>query len=162
LHTGVHLDTLAYLKLMRGEAMHSVVGVTAKEAKLFRFLLIGFVGQIAGRLVDLQWHLTHEEFEGAAEQFRAHWLIWLATIFVLGVAAIAIRSVRQPAQRLGYLIVLMANLAYALVAVIHFFQHLDHLEVDWAHLLLAITSLAAAGGVLWVIGSRLGGKEAVA
>jgi hypothetical protein len=41
------------------------------------------------------------------------------------------------------------------VAVIHFFQHLDHREVDWAHLLLAITSIAAAIGVIWVIVARL-------
>jgi hypothetical protein len=52
--------------------------------KLFPALLIGFGAQVAGRLVDLQWHLTHEEFEGAGEQVQAHWLIWLATVFLLG------------------------------------------------------------------------------
>jgi hypothetical protein len=134
--------------------------------KLFPALLIGFGGQVAGRLVDLQWHLTHEEFEGASEQLQAHWLIWLATLFVLAVAAVGLRDVREPGQRAGYLIVLIGNLAYAVVAVIHFFQHLDHLEVDWAHLLLAITSVVAAVGVLWIVvarfGSRRGRKEAVA
>jgi hypothetical protein len=139
---------------------------THREAKLFRLLLIGFVAQIAGRLVDLQWHLTHDEFEGAAEQFRAHWLIWLATMFVIGVAIAAVRSVGQSTQRHGYLVVLVANLVYAVVAVIHFFQHLDHLEVDWAHLLLAITGIAGAIGVLWVIAARVAlrraKKEAVA
>lgn len=137
---------------------------TRKEDKLFRLLLIGSLGQIAGRLVDLQWHLTHEEFEGAAEQFRAHWLIWLATVFVIAVAIPGIRSVGQSSQRRGYLVVLIANLAYAVVAVIHFFQHLDHLEVDWSHLLLAITSIAAAAGVLWVVWARMAlrrRKEAV-
>jgi hypothetical protein len=66
----------------------------------------------------------------------------------------------------GYLVVPIPNLAYAVVAVIPFFQHLAHLEVDWVHLLLAVTSIAAAVGVLWVIvthsASRRGGKEAVA
>ncbi len=132
---------------------------TEKADKLFRFLLFGFVGQIAGRLVDLQWHLTHEEFEGAAEQFRAHWLIWLTTVFILGVAIIAVRNVPESGQHRGYLIVLVANVAYGVVAVIHFFQHLDHLEVNWAHLLLAVTSIAAAIGVLWVIAARIAGRR---
>ncbi len=133
---------------------------TRKEGKLFRFLLIGFVGQVAGRLVDLQWHLTHDEFEGAAEQLRAHWLIWISTVFVLGVAFAAARSVGEPRQRRGYLLVLVANLAYAVVAVIHFFQHLNHLEVDWAHLLLAVTSIAAVLGVLWVVAARVSSRRA--
>jgi hypothetical protein len=58
------------------------------NSRLFPALLIGFGAQIAGRLIDLQWHLTHEEFEGAVEQLQAHWLIWLTTVFVIGVAAI--------------------------------------------------------------------------
>ncbi|MDQ3985895.1 MAG: hypothetical protein M3280_05295 [Actinomycetota bacterium] len=134
--------------------------------RFFWPLVGGFGAQVAGRLVDLQWHLSHEEFEGAAEQFQAHWLIWLSTLFVLGVAALAVRDVTPPGQRRGYLIVLVANLAYAIVAIAHFFQHLDHREVDWAHLLLAVTSIAAAIGVIWVIAARLmgrrGQKEAVA
>jgi hypothetical protein len=92
---------------------------THKEDKLFHLLLIGFVAQIAGRLVDLQWHLAHDEFEGAAEQLRAHWLIWFSTIFILGVAIAAVRSVGEPGQHRGYLIVLAANLAYGVIAVIH-------------------------------------------
>jgi hypothetical protein len=124
------------------------------DQKLFLALVIGFAGQIAGRLVDLRWHATHEEFEGAAQQLEAHWLIWLTTVLVLGVAAITLREVRDPGQRRGYAIVLGANLAYGVVAVIHFFQHLRHLEVDWAHLLLAVTSIAAAAGVAWVIAAR--------
>ena len=140
--------------------------VTEKDEKLFRLLLIGFVGQVAGRLVDLQWHLTHDEFEGAAEQLRAHWLIWISTVFVLSVALAAVRGVGESRQHRGYLVVLVANLAYAVVAVVHFFQHLDRLEVDWANLLLAITSVAAAVGVLWVIAARVASrrtdKEAVA
>lgn len=133
---------------------------TRTEDKLFRLLLVGFGAQIGGRLVDLQWHVTHEEFEGAAEQLRAHWLIWLSTIFVISVALAAVRTVRQPGQQRGYLIVLVANLSYAVVSVIHFFQHLDHREVDWAHLLLAITSVAAAAGVLWVIAARMKSRHA--
>ncbi len=125
------------------------------DDRLFWALIAGFGGQIAGRLVDLQWHLTHEEFEGANEQLQAHWLIWLTTAFVLGVAALALRTVAAGGERRGYLMVLVANLGYAVIAVIHFFQHLDHREVDSTHLLLAVTSLAAAIGVIWVITARI-------
>lgn len=128
--------------------------------RLLSALLVGFGVQVAGRLVDLQWHLTHEQFEGGVEQLQAHWLIWLSTIFVIGVAAIGARDVREPGERRGYMIVLVANLSYAVVSVIHFFQHLDHREVDWAHLLLAITTVVAAVGVLWVIGVRLSSRRA--
>lgn len=134
------------------------VAAMAEQADRDRAIYIGlvaaFVGQIAGRLVDLQWHVTHDEFEGGAQQLQAHWLIWLWTLFILAVAALGLRDVREPGQRRGYLIVLLVNLAYAAIAVIHFFQHLNHLEVDWAHLLLAITKVAGAAGVLWVIIAR--------
>jgi hypothetical protein len=124
---------------------------TEREQRFFRLLLTAFAAQVAGRLVDLQWHSTHEEFEGAAEQLQAHWLIWLATLFMTAVAIAAVRQRGEPSQLRGYLVVLIANVAYAIVAVIHFFQHLDHLEVDWTHLLPALTNIAALIGVLWVI-----------
>jgi drug/metabolite transporter (DMT)-like permease len=125
------------------------------DSKLFTALLIGFAGQVAGRLVDLRWHLTHDELEGGVEQLQAHWLIWLATAFVLGVSTMAVRRVQEPAQRWGYIIVLAANAGYGAIAVIHFFQHLNRSEVDWAHALLVVTSVAAVIGVLWVIAARL-------
>lgn len=136
---------------MRGQA----------DSRLFRALLIGFGGQVAGRLVDLQWHLTHEEFEGAVEQVQAHWLIWLATVFVIGVSAVALRTIQEPRQRWGYVLVLSANLAYGAVAIAHFFQHLNRTEVDWAHLLLVITGIAAAVGVLWVLLARLRSRRSL-
>lgn len=125
-----------------------------QESRLFRALVAGFVAQVAGRLVDLGWHVTHDEFEGAAQQLEAHWLIWISTAFVLIIAALALRDVREEGQRRGYAVVLAANLAYAAVAVIHFLQHLDHLEVDWTHLVLAVTSVAAVLGVVWVVAAR--------
>jgi hypothetical protein len=116
----------------------------AAESRMFSILLIGFAGQIAGRLVDLRWHLTHDEFEGGLEQLQAHWLIWLATAFVLGVSAAALQRVTDSGERRGYGIILSANLAYGAVAVVHFFQHLNGSEVDWAHVLLVVTSVATA------------------
>jgi hypothetical protein len=132
----------------------TISGEAIADRRLFVALLIGFAGQVGGRVVDLQWHLTHEEFEGAAQQLQAHWLIWLSTVFVLVIAAPASHAFKERGQRRGYLVVLGANAAYGVVAVIHFFQHLDHREVDWAHLLLAITSVAAALGVVWVMAAR--------
>jgi prepilin signal peptidase PulO-like enzyme (type II secretory pathway) len=123
--------------------------------RVFVALVIGFGAQIAGRLVDLRWHLTHDEFEGGIEQLQAHWLIWLATLFVLGTAVRGVRHAASGGERRGHQIVLVANLSYAVVAVIHFFQHLNRLEVDWAHVLLAVTGIAGAVGVLWVVAVRL-------
>ena len=134
----------------------------ARASTQFRMLLVGFAGQIAGRLVDLRWHATHEEFEGGAEQLQAHWLIWIATLFVIVVAAGATRHEVARATKSAYLVVLGANLAYAVVAVIHFFQHLNHLEVDWTHLLLAVTNVAGAVGVIWAIVAYIGAKRDVA
>jgi hypothetical protein len=79
---------------------------------------------------------------------------------IVPVAAVALRDVGDPRQRLGYAVVLGANVAYGFVAVIHFFQHLDHREVDWAHLLLAITNIAAALGVVCVVAVRLRTRRA--
>ncbi len=132
--------------------------VDERRKRIFVALLIGFGGQIAGRLVDLQWHLTHDDFESGVDQLQAHWLIWLATGFVLWIAAAGIRDVGEPARR-GYLIFLVANVVYAAVAIVHFFQHVNGLEVDWAHLLLLVSNIAAAVGVVWVVVARLGSRR---
>ena len=124
-------------------------------------LVAGFGAQIAGRLVDLRWHLDHDEFEGGAQQLEAHWLIWLATAFVLVVAFHAVTRVGDPASRRGYLVVLYGNVAYAVLAVVHFFQHLNHQEVDWTHLLLVVASVAAAAGVVWVVVGRLAARRKI-
>lgn len=133
-------------------------GTDQRRERIFRALLIGFGGQLAGRLVDLQWHLAHDDFESGADQVQAHWLIWLATAFVLWIAAAGARDVGEPARR-GYLVVLIANVAYAAVAVVHFFQHVNGLEVDWAHFLLLVSNIAAAVGVVWVVVARLGWRR---
>ena len=106
-------------------------------------------------MVDLRWHATHDEFEGGAEQLQAHWLVWLATLFMTAVAIVGVRAPSVPSQRRGYALVLIANLAYAVVAVVHFFQHLNELEVDWAHVLLVVTNIAAVLGIIWVIAARV-------
>ncbi len=120
--------------------------------RLFQALWAAFAVQVAGRVLDLQWHRAHPEFETGSDQIQAHWLVWLGTILVLIVAGIALRQEAQGDP--GYIVAFGANLLYAVVAVIHFFQHLDHQEVDWAHAGLAITNIAALVGVLMVTWSR--------
>jgi heme/copper-type cytochrome/quinol oxidase subunit 4 len=67
-------------------------------------------------------------------------------------------------ERRGYLTVLIAKALYGVVAVIHFFQHLNHKEADWAHLLLLVTNVAAIVGVIivtmgWISRRRTGGES---
>jgi hypothetical protein len=135
--------------------MADVANQTERVVRVFRLLLVAFALQIAGRLLDLRWHATHEEFEGGIEQLQAHWLIWLATLLMTAVAIIGIRITTVPSQRRGYTLVLIANIAYVVVAVVHFFQHLNELEVDWAHVLLVVTNIAAVLGIIWVIAARV-------
>lgn len=61
------------------------------------------------------------------------------------------RSDPPRGERRGYLVVLWSNAVYVVVAVVHFFQHLDHQEVDWAHVGLAVTNAGSVVGVLMVV-----------
>lgn len=126
-----------------------------RSGALFKALYAAFAVQIAGRVVDLQWHRTNPGFETGADQLRAHWLVWLGTVLVLGVAIRALRAGLSRGERRGYRIALVANLLYAVVAVIHFIQHLNHQEVDWAHFALVATNVASVVGVLMVTATRL-------
>ena len=109
-----------------------------------------FVVQVAGRLLDLRWHQTHKEYETGRDQITAHSLVWLGTLLVIAVAAWALRNGPSKAERKGYLVVLWSNLLYVVVAILHFIQHLNHQEVDWAHISLALTNVGSVVGVLMV------------
>lgn len=58
--------------------------------------------------------------------------MWLRTVLVIATVIGGLRSVDQ--QRRGYLTAVAANVLYAVVAVVHFIQHMNNSEVDWAHL----------------------------
>ncbi len=122
--------------------------------RTFKTLWAAFVVQVAGRLLDFWWHATHDEFETGADQLTAHWLVWLGTLFILVVAARALRSGLSGSERRGYLVVLWSNALYLVVAVIHFMQHLGYQEVDWAHISLAVTNVGSVVGVLMVTATR--------
>jgi hypothetical protein len=117
---------------------------------MFRPLWGAFAVQIAGRLLDFWWHATHDEFETGRDQITAHWLVWLGTLLVLAVAVWALRAVLSEPERRGYFVVLWSNALYGVVAVFHFIQHLNHQEVDWAHVSLALTNIGSVIGVLMV------------
>ena len=125
------------------------------QRRLFAALWGAFAVQIGGRLLDLQWHRTHPEFETAQDQVTAHWLVWLGTLLVIATAAIALRAAGSVGvERVGYRITLWSNLLYLMLAVLHFVQHLNHQEVDWTHIALAVANVAAAAGVFTVTAGR--------
>lgn len=132
-----------------------------ESTPIFAALWAAFVVQIAGRLLDLQWHRTHTEFETGKDQIQAHWLVWLGTLLMLIVAAWALRTGPTPSERRGYLTVVIANALYGGVGVVHFIQHLNHQEVDWAHISLAVTNVAAAVGVLMVTATRMSARRSL-
>jgi hypothetical protein len=123
--------------------------------KIFTALWAAFVAQVAGRLLDFQWHRTHSEFETGRDQIQAHWLLWMGTVLVLVVAAGGLRSAPPRAERRGYLTVVTANVLFGAVSVIHYIQHLNRQEVDWAHISLGVTNIGSVVGVLMVTAAYL-------
>ncbi|MDP8956442.1 MAG: hypothetical protein M3N24_05730 [Actinomycetota bacterium] len=112
-----------------------------------RLLGIGVAVFIAGRLVDLAWHATHPDFETAADQVRAHAVVWLGALVVLSAGVVAVvRGVRRP----DYIVVLVGAVGYAAVAVWHFMEHAQGRDPDLPHVLLLITNIVILGGAAWV------------
>jgi hypothetical protein len=112
-----------------------------------RVLWIGVAVFVAGRLIDLWWHATHPEFETAADQVRAHFVVWTGTILMLVGAAWAVAF---GAASRGYLVVLAGGVGYAAVAVWHFWEHSQGRDPDLPHLLLLITNVVMFLGAAWV------------
>ncbi len=107
------------------------------------WIAVGIV--ILGRLVDLQWHLSHDEFEGTSQQFRAHTVVWIGVLSVLAVTVIAIRAgVRNP----GLTLALAGTVVYIPVAVWHFIEHANGTDPEVAHVLLGIADVVIIGGAI--------------
>jgi hypothetical protein len=109
-------------------------------------LTMGVSVFIAGRLVDLAWHATHTEFETAADQVRAHVVVWLGTIFILVAATTGLVGRVRP----DYIMVLAGALGYAAVAVWHFIEHAGGRDPELPHVLLLITNVVILAGAAWV------------
>ena len=117
-------------------------------------VLAGAVALTAGRVLDLWWHATHEEFETGIEQLQAHWLAWSGAAVLLAAGAAA---ARRPAYRSpGMTVVFASALLYAAVAVWHFWLHQQLRDPELPHVLLAVSqvglyvgsAIAVAGLVL--------------
>jgi hypothetical protein len=108
---------------------------------------------IVGRVVDLQWHLTHDEFEGTSEQFRAHTVVWIGVVSVLVVTVLGVhQGIRIP----GFTLALAGAALYVPVAVWHFIEHANGSDPEVAHILLAISDLAIIAGAAWALFARDG------
>jgi hypothetical protein len=107
--------------------------------------------QILGRLLDLRWHLSNDEFEGVPQQFEAHWLMWTGVLMTLAVAILATRRADlTPGERRGYLFILASAIAYVAVAVWHFVEHANHQDPELAHVLIGLAQIAMVVGAIWV------------
>jgi hypothetical protein len=115
-------------------------------------LLIAVAVVLVGRLVDLQWHLTHDEFEGTTEQVRAHLVVWIGVLLVLAMAVLALRhGVSNP----GFSLALAGASLYVPVAVWHFIEHANGSDPEVAHVLLVIADVAIfAGAVVAIVIDR--------
>jgi cytochrome bd-type quinol oxidase subunit 2 len=117
--------------------------MTISSERLAAALWIGFGASIAGRLLDLRWHVTHDEFETAGDQVRAHWLAWLGALVLLVAVAVALSQRRaNPAMTALF----VAAAGYAVVAIWHFYEHSQHRDPDLPHVLLAVTLIAMLVG----------------
>jgi hypothetical protein len=118
-------------------------------------LWVAVLVQVLGRISDGIWHLNHADFEGAADQLEAHFVVWTGMLMTLVAAGWALRSDRAPERNVGYLTTFVAALAYVPAAVWHFIGHANGEELDVAHVLLALTQAASiAGAIVATVRSR--------
>jgi hypothetical protein len=111
-------------------------------------LWVAVLVQVLGRISDGIWHLNHADFEGAANQVEAHFVLWTGMLMTVAAAGWALRTDRAPERRLGYLVTFVGAILYVPVAVWHFIGHANGEELDVAHLLLAVTQVATIVGAL--------------
>ena len=126
------------------------------SSRALRALWIAVGVQLAGRLLDLRWHLNHDEFEGTSQQLEAHWLLWLGVLATLAIAVWAVAGRERFPGYVGYILTAASGFLYAPVAVWHFVEHANGADPEVAHVLLAI---GQAGMVLGVIVATVIARE---
>lgn len=126
--------------------MDSTVVVRIKRLRIA--VLLGAVVMTAGRVIDVQWHATHPEFETGADQIQAHWLAWLGALVLLAASTMGVagRRYRSP----GFLILVGSAWLYAGVAVWHFWLHQQLRDPDLPHALLALSQLGLYMGAAFI------------
>jgi hypothetical protein len=114
-------------------------------------LLLAVAVQLVGRGIDGWWHATHDEFETAADQIRAHFVIWVGVLATLVLSTVAVRRFSGRLQS-WYAVVLAGSVCYVGVATWHFIEHANHSDPDLPHVLIAVAwaalLLGAAGTAL--------------
>jgi hypothetical protein len=111
-------------------------------------LWVAILVQVLGRISDGIWHLNHADFEGAADQLEAHFVVWTGMLMTLAAAVWALRSDGARERRAGYLVTFVAAVLYVPAAVWHFIGHANGEELDVAHVLLAVTQVATIAGAI--------------
>jgi len=129
-------------------------GLFERHALLVLWVAVGIA--VAGQLLDLRWHLTHDEFETASDQLRAHWLSWVGALALLAVAARGSRRAPPGSRRVAYVAVAVAAAVYLAAATWHFVEHSRGSDPAVAHIVIAAAKSAALAGVIavTVIGRR--------
>jgi hypothetical protein len=129
------------------EVCNDIFMTFERRRVLLTWLWIGIGVQVVGQVVDLRWHATHAEFEGAAEQLEAHWMLWIGGVVTLAAAMV---GTRMFASRwyLGFSLLLLVTVAYALVSVWHFWEHMNERDPDLPHVLLGITKIGMLAGAV--------------
>jgi hypothetical protein len=120
-----------------------------------RALWIGALLFVAGIALDQRWHATHDEFEGASQQFDAHWLLWMGFLVVFAAAMLGFTRVPSEQRHPGFTVVLIASALYLPVTIWHFVAHANEVDPELAHVLLALGDAAIIGGAAWTVVAAL-------
>lgn len=132
---------------------HPMETASDRSGAIFKALWGASATQVAGRFLDFWWHATHDEFETGRDQFTAHWLVLARNPLRGGRDPLAPwHRPRYRATRLPRRAVVERDLRRR--RRYHFIQHLNLQEVDWAHILLAVTNIGSVVGVLMVTAAR--------
>ncbi len=121
------------------------------KATPLRLLLAATALAVVGRLLDVRWHATHDEFEGAREHLEAHWLAWVGIAAMIAAAVYALRVVPRGSSSIGYAVVLAGGALYVPVAVWHFIAHAERVDPELAHVLLSLANGILLTGVIAAI-----------
>jgi hypothetical protein len=111
-----------------------------------RALWIAVALQLLGRLLDLRWHVANDEFEGTAQQFEAHWLLWIGVAATIAVAYAVLRDGESESARRGLILTVVSGALYVAVAIWHFAEHANGADPELAHVLLGLTQLGMVVG----------------
>jgi hypothetical protein len=123
------------------------MAASGPTSRLLAGVWTGIALQVAGQVIDLRWHATYPGFERAADQLQAHWLIWLAVLVTLVVAAVGARQVPSGWSS-GYRLLLLAAVGYGLSSAWHFWEHANLRDPVAPHVLVALGKAAILAGAV--------------